>query len=50
MLKIVLMLNQKSLPSCCFFLDHAKLLANIEKLKESKYSLFPLTGINPDIL
>ena len=49
MLKIVLILNQKSLPSC-FFLDHAKLLANIEKLKESKYSLFPLTGINPDIL
>ena len=30
-----------------FFLDHAKLLASIEKLKDSKYSLFPLTGINP---
>ena len=49
MLKIVLMLNQKSLSSCLIYVSHAKILANIENLKESKQSLFLLTRITFEI-
>ena len=43
------MLNQKSLSSCLIYVSHAKILANIENLKESKQSLFLLTRITFEI-
>ena len=48
MLKIVLMLN-KNHCQVVFFKPIAKTLANIENLKESKQSLFPLTRITFEI-